>query len=177
MTRFNKFRKEMLTQQGLSDRFVCQESFVHITSKLEVLIDDELVGEAQSLEEAREYARNYIQHKKVIDNIDTLIPEEKVVNLIKKHHDLEKITSTIVESYIDLASSDTFSLDPVITELKETSITGKYTYKLEDDSIVAISEQTQQMLSDLLEDKYQIIEYMRKNKDNFMHVIRELKEE
>ena len=177
MTSFTEFRRGTLSKQGLADRFICQESSVFITSNLEVFIDDELIGEVQSLEEAREYARNYIEHKKVIDNIDSLIPEEKVVTLIKKYHNLDKITSTIVESYINLASSDTFSLDPVITELKETFITGKYTYKLEDESIVAISEQTHEMLCDLLEDKYQIIEYMRKNKDNFMRVVRELKEE
>ena len=175
--RFNTFRKSLLEQQDLTDKFICQDSEVAITSKLEVFIDDEMIFEAPSLEEARSYARNYISHKKVIEEIDSLIPEEKVVALIKKYHNLDKITSTIVESYIDLASSDTFSIDPVIAELKETTITGKYVYKLEDDSTVAINEETQQMLARLLEDKYQIIEYMRKNKDNFMHVVRELKEE
>lgn len=177
MKTFTKFRNTVLEHQGLSDKFICHESDVAITSNFEVYVDNELVCEAQSLEEARTYARNYIEHKKIIEDIDSIIPEEKVVTLIKKYHNLDKVTTKIVESYIELASSDTFSLDPVITELKETKITGKYVYKLDDDSIVAISEDTQRMLSELLEDKYQIIEYMRKSKVNFMHVIRELKEE
>jgi len=177
MKSFNKFRKSTLEQQGLSDRFVCQESVVGITSNFEVFIDDEMVSEAQSLEEARQYARSYLKHKDIIENIDLNIPEEKIVTLINKYHNVDKITSTIIESYIDLASSDIFSIDPVILELKENKIAGKYVYKLEDDSTVAISEDTQKMLSKLLEDKYQIIEYMRKSKDNFMHAIRELKEE
>lgn len=177
MKSFAKFRSSVLEHQGLSDKFICHESDVAITSDFEVYIDDELVCEAQSLEEARTYARSYIEHKKIIEDIDSVIPEEKVVTLIKKYHNLDKVTTKIVESYIELASSDIFSLDPVIVELKETKIIGKYVYKLNDDSVVAISEDTQKMLSELLEDKYQIIEYMRKSKDNFMHIVRELKEQ
>ena len=177
MSSFSKFKKNVLGHQGLLDKFTCQESTVVISSDLNVFIDDELVCEAPSLEEARAYARSYIIHKKIVETVDSIIPEEKVVTLIKKYHNIDKITSTVVESYIDLASSNTFSLDPVINELKDNSIAGKLTYKLDDDSVVAINEDTYKMLSELVSDKYQIVEYMRKSKDNFMHVVKELKEE
>jgi uncharacterized membrane protein YgaE (UPF0421/DUF939 family) len=106
------------------------------------------------------------------------VPEEKVVMLIKKHHNIDKITNNLVESYMELFSSNMFSIDPVITEIKQNSIelSGKLQYVLEDGTMIAINEHTQKRLFALLEDKYQIVEYMRKSKSNFMHVVKELKE-
>lgn len=177
MISYTKFRSSMLNEQNLSDSFVYQEDNVRITKDLEVYVNEEFIGEFTVLEEARKYARSYINNIKLVEDIDSNIPEEKIVTLIKKYHNIDKITSTIVESYKDLASSNLFTLDPVIAELNQTNIAGKYTYTLEDDSVVAISEETYKMLSNLLEDKYQIIDFMRQNKENFMHVVRTLKEE
>lgn len=176
MTPYSKFRQNLKEQQMVLDSFVVEDCQVYITKNYEIIINDEYIGDVTSLEEARSYARKYIEHKKIIEDIDSIIPEEKVVNLIRKYHDIDKITSTLVESYIDLASSNIFSLDPVITEIKQNSsqLPGKFEYTLDDGNIVAINESTQKRLSNLLEDKYQIVEYMRKSKENFMHVVREL---
>ena len=84
--------------------------------------------------------------------------------------------SKIVESYLDLASSNLFTIDPVLLEIKQrsSSLSGKIEHKLSDGSVVAINEETQNLLNTLLEDKYQIVEYMRESKQNFMRIIKEV---
>jgi hypothetical protein len=178
MITFSKFKSNLFQEQDLIDRFVLEGCYVFITKDLQIIADEEYIGDAKSLEEARVYVRKYIEHKKIVETVDSLIPEEKVVNLIKQYHNIDKITSTLVESYIELASSNIFSIDPVVIAIKENSsqLPGKLEYELEDGSKIAISEDTQKRLSNLLEDKYQIVEYMRKSKDNFMYVIKELEE-
>ena len=102
--------------------------------------------------------------------------EEKIVSLIRKHHSIDRITDTLVESYIELASSNIFTIDPVIVEIKQktSSLPGKLEYTLEDGNTVAINEDTQKLLTTLLDDKYQIVEYMRESKENFMRIIKEV---
>lgn len=178
MTTYSKLKAKLHQEQNIIDRFVLDENRVVITKDLHIIINDEYIGDANSLKEARAYSSTYIANKKIVENISSLIPEEKVVALIKKYHNIDKITNNLVESYVELVSSNIFSIDPVVTEIKQNSIelAGKFQYVLEDNSIVAINEYTQKRLSTLLEDKYQIVEYMRKSKDNFMHAIKELKE-
>lgn len=177
MTTYSSFRSSILEKHNLADKFLCQQDYVAITEDYEVYVNSELIAVCENLEEARAYARNYIKNTQIIENVDSHIPEEKIVSLIKKYHNIDKITSTLVESYKDLASSNLFTIDPVISNLKHSEISGKYTYTLEDNSTVAINDETLELLTHLLEDKYQIIEFMRKNKDNFMHTIRTLREE
>lgn len=178
MTTYSKLKAKLYQEQNIADRFVLGENRVVITKDLQIIINDEYIGDANSLKEARAYSNTYIANKKIVEGISSLIPEERVVALIKKHHDIDKITNNLVESYVELISSNIFSIDPVVTEIKQNSVelAGKFQYVLEDDSIVAINEDTQKRLSTLLEDKYQIVEYMRKSKNNFMHVVKELKE-
>lgn len=177
MTTYKSFRSSSLDKLGFLDKFVCQENLISITEDLNTYVNDEFIGSFQNLEEARAYARNYISSKKILETVDSYIPEEKIVALIKKYHNVDKITSNLVESYKNLASSNLFTLDPVINEMKQVQISGKRVYDLEDGSTIAISEDTFYFLSDVLDDKYQIVEYMRKSKDNFMHVIKKLREE
>ena len=105
-----------------------------------------------------------------------MISSKKIVNLISKYHNSIKITDKIVESYLDLASSNLFTIDPVLVEIKQknTSIPGKIEHKLNDGSVVAVDEDTQSKLNRLLEDKYQVVEYMRESKQNFMRIIKEV---
>ena len=178
MTTYSKLKTKLHQEQNIVDRFVLGENRVFITKDLHIIVNDEYIGDAANLKEARMYVNKYITSKKIVENISSLIPEEKVVSLIKKHHNIDKITSKLVESYIELVSLNIFSIDPVITEIKQNSVelNGKLQYVLEDGSVIAINENTQKRLSTLLEDKYQIVEYMRKSKKNFMHVVKELKE-
>ena len=176
MISYNTFKNTLNEQRKILDSFVVNEYYVVIDKNLNVFVDNEFIGESKNLEEARLYAVNYTNSKKIVEDIDSVIPEENVVRLIKKYHNIDKVTSNLVESYTELASSNLFTLDPVIAEMKSVEISGKLVYSLEDGTKVAISESTFDKLKNLISDKYQIVEYMRKSKDNFVHVVKELKD-
>jgi hypothetical protein len=53
-------------------------------------------------------------------------------------------------------------------------IENKIDYKLDDGSIIAIDEDTQDLLNALLVDRQDIVEHMRANKENFLQVVREI---
>ena len=87
----------------------------------------------------------------------------------------------MIESYVNLASSNTFSVDPVVYELRSINkldrlIEGKINYSLNDGSIVAINESTQEYLNKLLSDQIEIISYMSESKNNFLKVIEQIGE-
>lgn len=109
------------------------------------------------------------------------IPNNKIAEIIKEYHDV-KVTDTLIESYIELASSNIFSVDPVICELRKYNkldrlIEGKLNYTLSDNSIVAINESTQDYLNKLLHNQTDIVEYMRESKENFLHVLTKIEEQ
>jgi hypothetical protein len=109
------------------------------------------------------------------------IPSSKVAEIIKEHHDV-RVTDTLIESYVELAASNIFSVDPVICELRKYNkidrlVENKIHYVLSDKTIVAISEQTQERLNNLLQNQKDIIEYMRESKDNFLYVLDKLEEQ
>ena len=143
-----------------------------------------LESEFATLEEARQFIKqDYITHQleeKVSKQTYEELSEHTVANIIKEHHDV-KVTDTLIENYIQLASSNMFSVDPVVQEIRSLNkldrlIEGKLHYVLGDDSIVTIDERTQDRLNKLLQNQTEIIEYMRESKDNFMHVLTKLEE-
>jgi hypothetical protein len=78
-----------------------------------------------------------------------------------------------------LASSNIFSVDPVICELRkinklDTLVEGKLNYTLNDGNVIAINESTQDYLNNLLCNQTEIIEYMRESKENFLFVLSKL---
>lgn len=177
MITLNKLKTKLTESSGILDSFIYQEKRVVISKNFQISINEELVEvEVKSLEEAREYSKSYINNSIILKDIDAVIPEEKIVNLISKYHNSIKITDKIVESYMDLASSNLFTIDPVLLEIKQKSsnLPGKIEHKLSDGSVVAVDEDTQSKLNRLLEDKYQIVEYMRESKENFMRIIKEV---
>ena len=108
------------------------------------------------------------------------IPNNKIVEIIKEYHDV-KVTDTLIETYIELASSNIFSVDPVICELRkinrlDTLVEGKLNYTLDDGSVIAINEATQEYLNKLLQNQNEIIEYMRESKENFLSVLKQVGE-
>jgi hypothetical protein len=177
---FTAFKKQVLEQSGLAASLSIYGHDVQVTESLEIIINgDTIKSDVNTLEEAREYAKRYIENTELLENIDTTIPEEKVAQFIRQYHNIEKITDTLVESYIELASSNMFTVDPVVTAIKESKTAefeGKLQYELNDGSVVAINEATQEMLNNILADKNEIVEYMRESKDNFVRIIKELGE-
>ena len=108
------------------------------------------------------------------------LSDKTIANIIREHHDI-KVTDTLVESYKELASSTIFSVDPVVHQIRSLNkldrlVEGKLHYVLEDETIVAISETTQELLNKLLQNHTDVVEYMRESKQNFMHVLTKLEE-
>jgi hypothetical protein len=156
-------------------------SYQHLiekTSDDKILIDGQET-EFASLEEARQHIKDdYISHKleeQVSKELYEDLSDITVANIIKEYHDV-KITDTLIENYISLASSHMFSVDPVVQKIRSLNkldrlIEGKLHYVLSDESIVTIDERTQECLNKLLQNQTEIIEYMRESKENFMHVL------
>ena len=71
-----------------------------------------------------------------------------------------------------LAASPSFAQTPIqtqrslISDLTKETYDGIRYYKLEDGTIIAINESTQDKLTELFQDEQEIIEHMRENKDN-----------
>jgi len=161
-------------------------SYGHIieqTSNGKILIDGEKTS-FTDLEEARQYVKAKQYNKTIEEQVKTElyedIPDNKIANIIKEHHDI-KVTDTLIESYIELASSKLFTVDPVVLEIRNLNkldklIEGKIDYKLTDGTIIAINESTQDKLTELFKEEQEIIEHMRESKENFIDVLKQIGE-
>jgi len=138
----------------------------------------------KTIEEARNYIKEEHNTHQLAEKIakDTYheISENTVASIIKEHHNI-KVTDTLIESYIELASSNIFSVDPVVQKIRSLNkldriVEGKLHYVLSDNSTVAINEATQDILNKILGNQTEIIEYMRESKDNFFHVLEQIEE-
>ena len=138
----------------------------------------------KTIEEARKYIKEDYDTKQLAEKItkDTYqeISEHTVASIIKEHHNI-KVTDTLIESYVELASSNMFSVDPVVHKIRSLNkldrvVEGKLHYVLADNSTVAINEETQDRLNKLLGNQTEIIEYMRESKENFFHVLEQIEE-
>ena len=120
----------------------------------------------KKIEEARKHAREIQETQKLAEKIvkDTYqeISEHTVASIIKEQHNI-KVTDTLIESYLELASSNMFTIDPVVHKIRSLNkldkvVEGKLHYVLGDGSTVAINESTQNNLNKLLENQKEIIE-------------------
>ena len=174
---FTKQLKENICGVQIQEESVCHGYNIILSEDGKVFVDNKET-ELSSIEEAREYINQIILEEELTQELYEEIPQIKIAELIKEHHDI-KVTDTLIEQYVELASSKLFSSDPVIQEIRKMNsvdnlVEGKIDYKLDDGSIVAIDEQTNQEINNLLAEHSDIVEYMRQSKDNFMNVIREL---
>ena len=156
---------------------------IEMTRDQVVTIDKEPT-DFDTIEEARQYIKTQYDTKTLEEQIKTElydeISENKIVNIIKEHHDI-RVTDTLIESYIELASSKLFTVDPVVQEIRSLNkfdkiIEGKIDYKLNDGTIIAINEDTLDKLKELFSNQQEIIEHMRESKDNFIDVLKQIGE-
>jgi len=119
--------------------------------------------------------------EEIIKDTYNAIEDGRIASIIKEYHEDIKVTNTLIESYKELASSNIFNIDPVAQEIRKLNkldsiVENKIHYRLNDDTIVAINEATQQQLNNLLANQKEIVEYMRESKSNFFHVLNKIKE-
>jgi hypothetical protein len=164
---------------------VCHGHTIHETVDGIILVD-RIETEHSSIEEAVEQ----IRHQKLSEDIQLLVQQEaydqildiKIADIIKEHHNNIKTTDTLIESYIELASSKLFTLDPVVHDIKRINkldrlIENRFDYVLDDGSVVVISEETQQRINNIFKKHQDIVEYMRESKENFLDVLNQLGDE
>ena len=176
---FNQFKSKLSGYTIQSSLY----AYGHLIEQTEdsILVDG-VVSEFNSLEEARQYVKQNNITAKLEEEITKELYEEidnnKIASIIKEHHDI-KVTDTIIESYIELASSKEFTLDPVVEDIRNLNkldklIEGKMDFTLKDGSIVAINESTYNEINNRLGNHLDVIEYMRESKENFINVIEQL---
>lgn len=175
--------KSSLRKSNIVESVRSYLQLIELTEEGKILING-LNTEFKTIEEARKYIKEDYDTHQLADKIakDTYqeISENTVASIIKEHHDI-KVTDTLIESYLELASSKIFTVDPVVQEIRKLNkldslIENKVHYELQDGSIVAIDEQTQEQLNNLLANHKDVVEYMRETKDNFFNVVNKIKE-
>lgn len=182
-SKFSKFVRENTVRAEIVEEIRSYGNAIQKTLDGKVLINNEET-EFTSLEEARTYIKNKTYSDNLEQEITKQIYEEltdnRIANIIKEHHNV-KVTDTLIESYIELASSKIFTVDPVVQEIRKLNkldalVEGKIHYELSDGSVVAINQQTQSELNNLLANNKDIVEYMRESKSNFFYVLNKIKE-
>lgn len=184
---YRDFIKNLYSKQGSYGEVVAVTShyghqIIENTKGVYFVDGLKLDSNLKSLEEVKEYIEIQEIADKTKDKLYEDISDTKIAGIIKKHHEELKITTKLIETYMGMASSKAFSLDPVILEMRKTYknaniFESKLDFKLEDGKQVAISEQTLKKIENLLNnssDKQEIIDYMRENTQNFLFVVRQL---
>jgi hypothetical protein len=180
--RYYEFTKS-LKRSGVVESVRSYLQLIELTEEGKILING-LNTNFKTIEEARNHIKEeHDTHQlaeKIAKNTYQEISENTVASIIKEHHDI-KVTDTLIESYIELASSNIFSVDPVVQKIRSLNkldriVEGKLHYVLADNSTVAINESTQDILNKLLGNQTEIIEYMRESKENFFHVLEQIEE-
>lgn len=131
----------------------------------------------QSIQEAKDYFISQQIINDIKNNTNTNITAGIVAGIIKDHYNI-KVTDTLVESYSELVQSKIFTADPVAFDLKKKLtmglIEGRYDYKLDDGSIVTITEATQTKINNIFGSHPNIVNFMRSSVDNFLTVVAQL---
>lgn len=182
-TQFTKTLNKTISGEEIVETIHFRDNTIQRTADGKVLIDNNLT-EHTTLEEARKYIKQvYISHKleeDVAKEIYEELSDITIAKIIKEHHNV-KVTDTLIETYVELASSNLFTVDPVVFDIRKLNkvdrlIEGKIHYTLGDGSVIAISESTQERLNKLLSSKQEIVEQMRQGKESFMSMLDQLEE-
>lgn len=149
-----------------------------------ILIDRE-ESNANTVSEAIDFLRQNQLHDKIQQQIQhemySSISNDKLVSIIRRHHQNIQITDTLVESYIELASSKIFTTDPVAYDIRQYNKTdyvveGHVDYILDDGSKVVISESIQNKINNIFNQHQDVIKYMRSSIDNLFSVVNQLED-
>lgn len=182
-SQFTKRVNKAISGQEIVESIHFRDSVIQKTVDGKILIDNSLT-QHKTLEEARKYIKQcYISHKleeDVAKEIYEDLSDLRIAKIIKEHHNV-KVTDTLIETYVELASSNLFTVDPVVFEIRKLNridqlIEGKIHYTLADGSVIAISESTQERLNKLLSTKQEIVEQMRQSREFFMETLDQLED-
>lgn len=183
---FGQFNRKLTEQKSgvsVARQLRCFGHLIEMTTDQIVTIDGETT-DLNTIEEARQYILNKRYEEQLEEEAKTDLYEElsdtTIAEIIQEHHNV-KVTDTLIESYLELASSRIFTIDPVVQDIRglnklDKLVEGKIDYKLNDGTIIAINESTQEQLNILLQDQQEVIEYMRESYTNFLDVLEQIGE-
>lgn len=148
-----------------------------------------LIDRTETLYESVDAAVQAIKQRRLQEDISKQIQQEiyeemsdrTVADIIKQHHTTVRVTDTLIESYVELASSKLFTTDAVAQDIRKLNdldriVEGRFDYVLDDGSKIVISEATQEKLNNVFSQHQDIVEYMRESASNFLTVLDQLEE-
>lgn len=176
-SQFSKKLKETVSGMEVHESLHFFGNTIQKTNDNTILINNE-VTQFKTLSEAKNHIKYKEQAKDIISNLHEQFFSEnvlKIADIIKEEHNI-KVTNKIVEQYIKIASDKSFSTDPVVSRIREMNefdsiINNKIHYILEDQSVIAISIETQEVINNLLENKLDVVEFMKESSDNFLKIL------
>lgn len=120
-------------------------------------------------------------NQKIKEDIFKAIPKHLIANVIASNYPSARVTDKLIESYIELALTKQFTTDKTIHEIRklnsfDVEFEDKITFTLDDSSRVVISEEMYDKVCESINNK-NTIEFMRKNKENFLNCIDILQED
>lgn len=150
-----------------------------------IIFINESVTDFKSIEEARDFVRNVKLQEQLQEEIEEELYEEltydRVAEIIREHYDV-RVTDSLVESYVELAASKEFTLDPVVLEISKHNkldriVEDRIDFQLKDGSSMVLTEETYQHINKVFGQHSDIINYMKQSVDNFMSVVGALEEQ
>lgn len=179
----NKIKSSVL-QLEVVEQSSCYNVSLFKTADDKVYIDM-IETEFKSLDEARLYIKEqnstHAIEQEVTKNIYEDVLETKIAAIIKLDNDV-KLTQTVLENYINFASSKKFTLDETVLKIRKLNkhdyiFEDKIDFILKDNSRVIISYDTKNFLNSILKNQTEIVDYMSESKDQFLEVLDLLTEE
>lgn len=180
---FNRKLSENITGVAVARQLRFGKHLIEMTVGQVVTID-KVDTEFSTILEAKDYLKQQyesgILEQEITQESYEEISDAKIASIIAEHYDI-KVTDSLIESYVELASSKIFTTDPVAAEIRDLNkfdrlVEGKIDFVLEDGSIVAINKDTQDVINNLIQNNNDIVEHMRESKENFLSVIQQIRE-
>lgn len=184
---FNNFLRQVesvVSGSEIASSVYCCNHLVQETVDGKILLDRSSTGFG-SLEEAKDF----IKQRKLREELEQEIQQEeysdisdnKIVNIIKQYHGNIRVTDTLIESYVELASSKLFTADPVVLDIRSLNkldrlFENRIDFQLNDGTTMVITEETQQKINKIFAQHADVVDYMKSTKENFLSVLNQLED-
>ena len=175
---FSRKMKETICESEILEESIFMGHNIILTES-GVFVDLKM-SEASCMEEAYQLIEQSILAEELYQEIVEDLSDAQVADIIREHHDV-RVTDTLVESYLELASSKLFTVDEVVRDIRNIadvhrSIHNKVDFVLNDGSQIAITEDTLNRINNIFGQDADVIDYMRESTDNFLSVFDQIEE-
>ena len=139
---FNRKLSEQITGVAVLKQLRFGSHLIEMTTDQVVTIDG-VETEFSNILEAKDYLKQEYESSKLEQEIAHEsyedISDSKIASIIAEHYDV-KVTDSLIESYVELASSKMFTTDPVAIEIRDLNkfdrlVEGKIDFLLQDGSM------------------------------------------